>query len=214
MSTLSTYDQILEESLNLFNTIGVATSSIHRISESLAISSGNLTYHFKRKRDIVAKHLENFEARLMNTIEQFPVRGGPQEFVDGWSKILGITQQYKFIFTSTAYLVQSKLITLEEFDILIGHIHVEIKIQAEKLIRAGLMKPMAEPFTVDSLVDCIWWQWLGWLNVNQLHLTYGADEDDNNLFAGVKNILFLIYPYIKKTKYRNAIIQLIGERTP
>lgn len=209
MSIASTYDQILEESRELFNTIGVATASIHRISESLSISSGNLTYHFKRKRDIVAAHLENFERELVEEIESFPVTGTPSEFISGWETLLAVTVKYKFLFTSSDYLLQHQLLTIGEFDKLIAHIQTEVKDRAQSLITVGLMKPIKPPFSVDTLVECIWWQWLGWLNDKQLHMTYSEKPKDAVLFDGVKHVIFLIYPHIRKKSFREACEQLI-----
>lgn len=49
---MNTKEKILAESLRLFNAMGVNQVSQRTITNSMGISPGNLTYHFKKKRDI------------------------------------------------------------------------------------------------------------------------------------------------------------------
>lgn len=49
----STRERILDASLQLFNTKGYAATPVADIAKSLGISTGNLTYHFPAKLDIV-----------------------------------------------------------------------------------------------------------------------------------------------------------------
>lgn len=51
-------DKIIDKSIELFNEKGYANVKMRTISEELNISLGNLTYHFKRKKDLMLSAIE------------------------------------------------------------------------------------------------------------------------------------------------------------
>ena len=69
MAGTSTRDRILEVSLALFNSEGVAAVSTHRIATEADISPGNLHYHFKTKQQIVTWLFRRFEGRIAPCLE-------------------------------------------------------------------------------------------------------------------------------------------------
>ena len=64
MAAPKTRDRILEAALRLFNDEGLPAVSTHRVAAELGISPGNLHYHFKTKRLIVAWLFRRYEDRL------------------------------------------------------------------------------------------------------------------------------------------------------
>ena len=64
MASSNTRERILQSSLALFNALGLAAVSTHRIAAELEISPGNLHYHFKAKQLIVERLFRRFEERL------------------------------------------------------------------------------------------------------------------------------------------------------
>jgi AcrR family transcriptional regulator len=46
-------DKILNKALELFNTFGYESVTMRDIAGALKISPGNLTYHFKKKDDLI-----------------------------------------------------------------------------------------------------------------------------------------------------------------
>jgi len=66
----STAIRILEACRKLFNTKGYAGTSVTEIAASLGMSQGNLTYHFKTKRDLAmqleADVLQEMKVRRTN----------------------------------------------------------------------------------------------------------------------------------------------------
>ena len=59
-----TRDRIVDAARRLFNEHGLPAVSTHRIAAEVDISSGNLHYHFRSKRLIVAWLFRRFEDRL------------------------------------------------------------------------------------------------------------------------------------------------------
>lgn len=64
-----TRQRILVASLLLFNDKGVLRTAINDIADELDISPGNLHYHFRRKSDIVAALLAEFQADAHRVLE-------------------------------------------------------------------------------------------------------------------------------------------------
>jgi AcrR family transcriptional regulator len=64
VASSNTRERILQSSLALFNALGLAAVSTHRIAAELEISPGNLHYHFKAKQLIVERLFRRFEERL------------------------------------------------------------------------------------------------------------------------------------------------------
>ena len=58
---MKTRDRILATSLTLFNAEGVAKVAMTKIAAELAMSQGNLHYHFRRKNDIVDRLVRRWE---------------------------------------------------------------------------------------------------------------------------------------------------------
>jgi AcrR family transcriptional regulator len=63
-NSTSTRSRILETALDLFNAEGVAKTSTNHIAAELAISPGNLYYHFKNKEQIAEWLIRRFETRI------------------------------------------------------------------------------------------------------------------------------------------------------
>lgn len=64
-----TRERIVEAALRLFNDDGLAAVTTHRIAAEIGISPGNLHYHFKSKRVIVAWLFRRFEDRLAPCVD-------------------------------------------------------------------------------------------------------------------------------------------------
>lgn len=54
--------QILSESKRQFNQLGVANVTIRMVAKSMGMSSGNLNYHFKKRKDILEALFEEIQA--------------------------------------------------------------------------------------------------------------------------------------------------------
>jgi AcrR family transcriptional regulator len=63
-TSTSTRGRILETALALFNSGGLAKTSTNHIAAEIAISPGNLYYHFKNKEQITEWLVRRFEARI------------------------------------------------------------------------------------------------------------------------------------------------------
>ena len=71
--------QILLESKKQFNELGVANVTIRMVAKSLKMSSGNLNYHFKKRKNILEalfEEIESFENEFIDAISNQKITTG------------------------------------------------------------------------------------------------------------------------------------------
>jgi AcrR family transcriptional regulator len=81
-----TRERILELSLRLFNDFGEPNVNTTLIAEQMAISPGNLYYHFKNKDDIIQSIFQQFERELdpLLAAARSPAPGRAANVEDAW----------------------------------------------------------------------------------------------------------------------------------
>ena len=96
---MKTKDKILHQGLSLFNESGVDQVSALEISQSLGISYGNLTYHFRRKDEIVltlyTQMQEELDASMANLVEHLFAETYYLKLVN---ELFEIVWKYRFIY--------------------------------------------------------------------------------------------------------------------
>ena len=105
MAAPSTRDRILTTSLALFNEEGLAAVSTHRMAAELGISPGNLHYHFKTKRLVVAGLFRRFEERLAACMD---AAASVDALDDLWLSLhltFETLNEYRFIYRDVDYLL-------------------------------------------------------------------------------------------------------------
>jgi AcrR family transcriptional regulator len=214
-----TYVDILDRSMQLFNDFGIESVSIYRVAESMDISPGNLTYHFKRKKNLVDALLNRLENQFIAGLKEFPYTSGAGSFVQAYAELFAISWHHRGIFNSAPYLIQSGLVTASRFRALSNHITTMMVNQTEPLITRGFMERIPPPYNLQILIDCVWWQWLGWLRVNQLREPEQHISFDEIVKSAIDHCIFLVRPYMKKnfpTRLHEAVqeLQLVPSNAP
>jgi len=212
-----TYVAILDRSMQLFNDYGIESVSIFRVAESLGISPGNLTYHFKRKKHLVDALVNRLERRLVAGLRDFPYRSDAKAFVQAYAELFGISWQHRGIFNSAPYLIQSGLVTASRFQLLSAHITTTMVRRTEQLVSQGLMDRIPAPYDLQMLMDCVWWQWLGWLRINQLRDPEEHISFNEVVKSAIDHCVFLVRPYMKNNypaMLNKAVQQMEFPRTP
>ena len=97
---------ILRNSLRLFNQDGVQATTTRDIATVTGISPGNLTYHFKKKNDIVNTLTDQLESELTGVIEQIPqISADGEEHSYFLIKQLEVVWKYRFFFNDIQQLI-------------------------------------------------------------------------------------------------------------
>ncbi|MDO6759352.1 TetR/AcrR family transcriptional regulator [Tamlana sp. 2_MG-2023] len=119
-----TKEIILENSLELFNSLGLSNVTLRTIANKMEISQGNLNYHFKKREDII----EALYFKLVKSIDNS--MSSMQEFKNPFKSLVSISQtmmnnfyEYRFFLLDFVQIMRenkkikihySKLITERE----------------------------------------------------------------------------------------------------
>jgi AcrR family transcriptional regulator len=207
--------RVLEMSAELFNRYGIEAVSVSQIAEALKISPGNLTYHYKKKSDLLADHISAFEGRLRNAIEELPVLANARTFSVAYVDLLQLTMHYRFLFIGANYIIQNDLVPIARYEKLIDVVKRAHVRQIKRLVAEGYMKPIEKPYSMDVLVDGIWWQWLGWLIAMQITPPAKRAPERKLLADAVLHIFFLSHHYVDPDFFRDVQVELkkLGRET-
>ncbi len=98
MSDLNTKQKILNASIRLFNTNGMANVRLQQIAKDIGISPGNLAYHFRNKEAIIEAINEDLyqeAGEILTTYRLFP---NLFDFDNQLTKYFDFIQKYPFYF--------------------------------------------------------------------------------------------------------------------
>ncbi|VWX50154.1 TetR/AcrR family transcriptional regulator [Novosphingobium sp. 9U] len=156
-----TQQRVLAVSAELFNLHGVEAVSVGMIADHMQISPGNLTYHYRRKADLIEHHFALLGTCAVTALETFPVGAEPRAFARALFDFLSEVYQYRFLFLGASFITKNDLLATYRYRRLLRRAHAMTNRQVERLIAQGHMPPLAPPITVSLWMESIWWQLLG-----------------------------------------------------
>jgi AcrR family transcriptional regulator len=189
-----TRERILQASLALFNERGEAGVSLGQVAAALGISEGNLWYHFRAKRDLVAALSDELGVRTEQNLSRPPAGSGGQlaDFADYTRQCFRDMWEYRFLYrrrpdwNAEPELAQRVAAMTER-----GHRYNEA-ILAE-MVRRKLIR--ATPTEIRELTANAWIIARYWLDY--LQERHGRSQiDEADIQAGVRQIFALYRPYL------------------
>lgn len=100
--------KILENSIEIFNSRGVADTSIRFIAKEIGISHGNLMYHFKSKSEIIQSiHQMLLEKAIELNKEIDRLNFDISELYAATRKGFQVVHEYRFLFNELLYIVKT-----------------------------------------------------------------------------------------------------------
>jgi|GEM_PF-590666 len=194
-------EKILIKAVELFNEQGIASTSPNNIAAALAISSGNLTYHFKTKSSLIEAVYERMHADSQNFIK---LEG--YLTLDDFRKIMvrfrDFMVEYRFFFQDLFFILQnypevgklyeeSNLLRLKQ-----GRSLFEYYIETDRMI------PEIDGINYDFLMHNVWMVGAFW-NLQRKIFTSG--EIVGRSMDLVDMTWYMILPYLTekgKEEYR------------
>ena len=185
-----TRQNIIQASIQLFNERGVINVRIRDIADTLGISNGNLTYHYKTKQDL----LHSVYRYMIKTLEEMSV--GNQLMKPGRGE-LSVVMGYLEYIVKFRFFYQDTLEIIRAYPELAKAHHQQVE-QEKAIIKnllyiaigKGDIKPEAFAGLYDSLAHSIWMTLHFWLTQQAIR-----GEKQYNLEQGLLSIANLIYPY-------------------
>jgi len=189
----STRNLILTASRDLFNLEGFDGTSIAMICERIDIMSGNLTYYFPKKRDIVIALKDSFDREISQMQGQFLA-----ELLSGTRmpsatethrllrSMLNLIWDYRFFFTSMMALHRLDPEIVEAF----RRVEQQARMGLAQLVQRGVneqvVRPLRYPNSPSALADNIWYLMWGCMFFQK-----ARDKDLEPARAGVINTCLL-----------------------
>lgn len=205
---LSTSQRVLEVSATLFNQRGIEGVSIGQIAEGMGISPGNLTYHYRRKSDLVAAHIDQFEARLKERLAPLPVATDPRTATEVSVNLLRLALAYRFLFIGANYILQRELVCTDRYHSLLERAKQGFVLQLRQYQLDKVMRAVPAPYSLEVLVENIWRQWLGWLLNIQIIPPQERPPEGKLLTDAVLHLLFLVHPYLDASFFKQLQAEL------
>jgi AcrR family transcriptional regulator len=190
---MRTRDKILKTALALFNESGEASVSLAQIAAELDISEGNLWYHFRTKRDLIAALLEELEQTIEQNHSRPPTEAGSLATYSDYARQCFRTMwAYRFLYRARFDVVKERELAERRLAVAARCHHHTERILAE-MARSKLLDATPSEITELAITECIITRY--WLDY--LQERYGlAQLSEADLQSGVKQIFALYRPYL------------------
>lgn len=166
--TISTSERIIQRSIALFNKRGLQHVAIDHIASDMGISPGNLTYHFKHKRDLIRATLDVLQERLLSALERTTKTTSADEAASSLVNIYRTFWDFRFFFNALTFLLTNDAQLRKEYFAFRDRSLQAIEDDLSQLNAIGFFKPITPPNTFRLLAENMWSQWLDWLRMQQI----------------------------------------------
>ncbi|MBQ0831672.1 TetR/AcrR family transcriptional regulator [Marinobacter sp.] len=212
---MKTRDKILLSSLELFNEQGERNVTTNHIAAHLAISPGNLYYHFRNKSDIIYEIFQEYEKLVdfyLDIPENRPLTLADMTFYlesvfDGlWS--------YRFFHRDLEYLLDRDQRLRNDYREFTNRCLAAISRIFEKLADGGILLPQSE--ILRSAMSLNVWlvitNWMAFLKTAHAAKA-SASLTLRELKQGIYQVLTLEIPYLTQA-YREQVMELREQYRP
>ncbi|KGJ97467.1 TetR/AcrR family transcriptional regulator [Colwellia psychrerythraea] len=194
---MKTRDKIIQASIELFNEQGERNVTTNHIAAHLAISPGNLYYHFRNKEDIILSIYEEYARSLL--LETLPKVSSDLKPLDSlvlyMDSVFQTTMKFRFFYSNLPVLLDKSPILREKY--------VEVQQSISERVSQLLISLRAADFIDfedDDLADIVSILRLintFWVSFYQTQ-TIVNEVNDSVFYQGVLKILVILRPYTKE----------------
>lgn len=194
----STRERIILAGIDLFNRQGIQHVAVEHIATHLEISPGNLTYHFKRKRDLIHAAFDVLQARLRIVLQPKLPASTPREGGEYLVNILRTFWEFRFFFNALTFLLsQDPALRKRYFEFQEGAVRT-LELGLQELMDKGSFRRIRKPNNTRLLAENVWSQWLNWLRMQQLASPKASMPEGEALYDSALHHWSLLEPYFKE----------------
>jgi len=193
---MKTRDKIIQASIELFNEQGERNVTTNHIAAHLAISPGNLYYHFRNKEDIILSIYEEYaRSLLLETLPQVTSEMKPLDsLVLYMDSVFQTTMKFRFFYSNLPVLLDKNPSLREKY------VEVQQSI-SERVSQLLILLRTADiiDFQDDELSDIVSILRLintFWVSFYQTQNIVN-EVNDSVFYQGVLKILVILRPYTK-----------------
>jgi|GEM_PF-2709056 len=215
-STVSTKEKILAAAQDEFNKRGIGAVALHKIAAMLDISPGNLTYHFRRKEDLVFELVSWLEGQLVSALhdvdhvmERGTIEQDADEVATKMVEVVELLWEHRFFFNGIQFVRESEdlLGLFLKFESLI----ISAQRNAfEEAIKRGNMRPIRAPNSTQLAAENVWSIWLTWMSRSNLD-NAKAVQDAYFVRGMIDHYFSLIEPYCSED-FAKTLYKKISEK--
>jgi AcrR family transcriptional regulator len=191
---MKTRDKIIQASIELFNEQGERNVTTNHIAAHLAISPGNLYYHFRNKEDIILSIYEEYaRSLLLETLAKVSAEIKPLDsLVLYMDSVFQTTMKFRFFYSNLPVLLDKDPSLREKY------VEVQQSI-SERVSQLLLLLRSSDiiKFNDDELADIVSILRLintFWVSFYQTQ-TIVSEVNDSVFYQGVLKILVILRPY-------------------
>lgn len=212
---MKTRDRIVAMSLKLFNEQGERNVTTNHIAAALAISPGNLYYHFRNKDAIVAALFEQMTARFEGVLAQG--RDGDLSLPHLFSFLDGLFDslwRYRFFNRNLPHLLDRDPVLARAYAAYVARMKEHMRLLLEVLNGQGILK--LAPDDYPHLVENTWLVGTFWLNYQETAFPERAITEAS-VRKGIVQLLHLFRPYVvaeADSLYQELMTYYSGDAAP
>ena len=195
--TMRTVERILNASLQLFNTQGVARVTTNAIADAAELSVGNLYYHFKNKDEILIALFDEFQSKIIELLDLESAQCNLEQWVQWWQHWFSAVELYSFVFHDQSYLKNQSSTIEHRYRNLISRVEKiqfaifqTLKTRGELIATLGDAERMAKEVTFIAF----FWQDFYEIRKGQSSLVRSSYE------SALQQTLGLLLPYMAATE--------------
>ena len=206
-----TRKKILDASIELFNTQGIQNVSTEKIAMQIGISPGNLTYHFKRKSDLVREILVLLEDQMRPVLYAPREAKKPQYGAEYLIDILHTFWRFRFFFNALTYLLSRDKALREEYFRFQDWALATLDSGLMELMKSGDFRAIRAPNNTRLLAENVWYQWLSWLRIQQIKSPMADIPEGEALYECAMHHWSLLEPYFTES-FADELLPLYRKR--
>lgn len=186
---MKTRQKIVQTSIRLFNEKGYGAVNLEELAQTLGISRGNLTYHFKNKNDLLEDITGEMWKKIAVEKEKTLQVPSFQNMHNQTQMYYKFQKEYAFVFLDRH--VQNHPIVKDQFKAMIKKTIEDFHKMIAMGIQIGTVKKEKIPGTYRSLALSVWMVSFYWLSQQ-------TTRDKTNSKVGEKVIWGLILPHLTR----------------
>lgn len=196
--TAKTKERILQISLQLFNERGERAVTTNHIAAELAMSPGNLYYHFRNKNEIIKALMQQYQQETLSMLSLPDDRVlDANDKIRYFQVLSSQLWAYRFLHRDVYHLIENN----EDFRKMYPRFAKQVMAQGQRIyqafVDAGLMQMTASE--IEALTINLWIVLTNWTNFLYMsgHITDSNTLEEKWVWQALRQMVFLEGAYLR-----------------
>lgn len=200
---MSNRERIIDATVELMNERGSAVGTTQLV-EHLAISPGNLYYHFRNREEILAEVLTRLQLDLDHVLileaDEVPSAERLAQVLIGGAKVLW---QYRFFFSSSIELIAKDEALTDKYRHFCERGTSQVATILERLLASPAGEQKLAPAERSKLAETLWVLWTSWPRYAEI--LAGRESSEQQILRNHESLEFVLKPYLNPRFYKAVV---------